>query len=352
MTHPIVVVGAGIVGASIAWNLARRGQAVLIIDQNGIGNGATGRSFGWINANFAETSAYFALRSAAIEAHHRMETALGPMATRWCGCLWWEDEGAAFEAHVKELDAFGYDARVVGRAEIARLAPTLAVPPEQAIHVAREGGGDGEVIAARLIEAAVALGAKVWIGPKVTGLLRQGGRVVGMETDHGPVRASQVIVAAGAGAAALTGLPMDNKPGLILRTRPLPPVIGPIIMAPDVHFRQDAEGRLVAGEIFSGDGPGQASITRDPGALADELIGRIRAHLPEQKIEIERITLGQRPVPKDGFPAVGPMEEGLYVASMHSGITLAPLIGDLVAREIVENDEAPELAQFRPTRFL
>ena len=53
MNHPIVIVGAGIVGASIAWNLARRGKPVLILDQTGIGKGATGRSFGWINANFA-----------------------------------------------------------------------------------------------------------------------------------------------------------------------------------------------------------------------------------------------------------------------------------------------------------
>ncbi len=93
--------------------------------------------------------------------------------------------------------------------------------------------------------------------------------MIGVATDHGPVPASRVIIAAGAGAAALTSLPMANKPGLILRTRPLSPFLGPIIMAPDVHFRQDAERRIVAGEIFSGDGPGQASITTDPGALAD-----------------------------------------------------------------------------------
>jgi len=351
MNHPIVIVGAGIVGASIAWNLARRGKPVLILDQTGIGKGATGRSFGWINANFAETPAYFALRSAAIDAHHEMEAALGPVATRWTGCLWWEDEGASFDAHVAELAAFGYEAQVVARPEIARMAPALATPPDQAIHVAREGGADGEVIAARLIEAAVALGAKIWIGPKANGFLRQGGRVIGVATDHGPVPASQVIVAAGAGAATLTGLPMANKPGLILRTRPLPAILGPIIMAPDVHFRQDAEGRIVAGEIFSGDGPGQASITTDPGSLALELIERIRVHLPGQEIEIERVTFGLRPVPKDGLPAVGPLEEGLYIASMHSGITLAPLIGTLVVLEIAEGSEAPELAPFRPSRL-
>ena len=197
----------------------------------------------------------------------------------------------------------------------------------------------------------VALGAKIWIGPKANGFLRQGGRVIGVATDHGPVPASQVIVAAGAGAATLTGLPMANKPGLILRTRPLPAILGPIIMAPDVHFRQDAEGRIVAGEIFSGDGPGQASITTDPGSLALELIERIRVHLPGQEIEIERVTFGLRPVPKDGLPAVGPLEEGLYIASMHSGITLAPLIGTLVALEIAEGSEAPELAPFRPSRL-
>ena len=63
----VIVVGAGIVGASIAYHLAAAGAAVTVLDAGAVGAGASAKSFGWINASFAETPAYYRLRRAAID---------------------------------------------------------------------------------------------------------------------------------------------------------------------------------------------------------------------------------------------------------------------------------------------
>ena len=64
--------------------------------------------------------------------------------------------------------------------------------------------------------------------------------------------------------------------------------------------------------------------------------------------------VGTRPVPIDGFPVVGNIEghEGVFVAVMHSGVTLAPLIGKLLASEMLKNSKSPLLESFRPSRFM
>jgi glycine/D-amino acid oxidase-like deaminating enzyme len=63
-------------------------------------------------------------------------------------------------------------------------------------------------------------------------------------------------------------------------------------------------------------------------------------------------TVGYRPTPADGFPAIGRMPgmEGLYVAVMHSGVTLAPLVGELAAKEIATGKRDPDLAPYDPGR--
>ena len=72
------------------------------------------------------------------------------------------------------------------------------------------------------------------------------------------------------------------------------------------------------------------------------------------KLILNNIKIGTRPVPIDGFPVVGNIEghRGVFVAVMHSGVTLAPLIGQLLASEMLKSLKSPLLETFRPSRFL
>lgn len=355
---PTVIVGAGIVGAAIAFELVQRGVPVVVVDRGVPGSGASSRSFGWINASFADTSAYYRLRHAAISAYRDIARQLPGLGLRWGGSLWWEEEGPAMDAQAAKLAALGYEAEIIDAGTFSALEPMIADPPARSIYARIEGAADGAELAGAFLKAAAAQGARVLTGCNVTGFLRNGQRITGIQTSHGDIAGETVVVAAGAQCADLLAgagvhLPMDNKPGLILHTQPVAPMLRHIVLSPDIHFRQDPAGRIIAGEVFSGDGPGAGRIGTDPFGLAEDLMVRLRGRLPDVALALEAVILGVRPVPVDGLPAVGPALDapGLYIAAMHSGITLAPLIGRLAARELAGGDEADLLASFRPGRF-
>src|ERR1700678_2690576 len=96
-TERIVVVGAGVIGASIAYHLAKRGARVAIVDAVGPGAGATEKSFGWINATFSKhPRAYFDLNQLGIAGWRRLETELGgELKVQWGGSVAWVAAGSA-----------------------------------------------------------------------------------------------------------------------------------------------------------------------------------------------------------------------------------------------------------------
>jgi glycine/D-amino acid oxidase-like deaminating enzyme len=134
-----------------------------------------------------------------------------------------------------------------------------------------------------------------------------------------------------------------------VHSKPLPKIMNGLVMAPDIHVRQSPDGRLVAGSDYGGADPG-ADAAHAAAALFGILQGTIRAPAP---IVFDRHTIGLRPIPVDGFPAIGPVPGagGLYAAVTHSGVTLAPAIGLFLAQEVIENRRDPLLAPYGLERF-
>ncbi len=355
LQDPVVVIGAGIVGAAIAYNLARDGARVTLVEQAVPAAGATSQSFAWINAHTPANPDYFRLRLASIEEYHRLEQALqGAFTVRWGGSLYWEAESADLHREADQLGELGYAAQVIGPARFAELAPDVANPPESCIHYELEGAVDPVSMTQALIDAAVGHGATTVFGCRANGFTRTGDRFSAVETSFGTIAASSIVMATGIFAQDLLAtagvrLPMANRTGIIIRTRPVDPFLTPLILTPEIHFRQDQDGSLLTGEDFGGHYAGG-----DPVDVAAELMDRLRARLPGiGGLELGRVTLGQRPIPLDGYPAVGWVGGGrsLYVASMHSGVTLAPIIGKIVSEEVLTEATSDMLAPYRPTRF-
>lgn len=357
MKQRVIIIGAGIIGASAAYALVKAGAEVVVVDRAAAASGATAKSFGWINAAFAETEAYFRLRLAAMQAWRDLDI---PMAApvRWKGALGCEVEGAALSAQATELRARGYPVETMGRAGFAALEPEVADPPAEAMLWSAEGAVDPAAATEALLSAAATLGAERLFGCEVQGFLRDGTRVVGVETSFGPLRADNVVVAAGIAGEGLVAslgvrLPMESKVGLIVQTMPVRRAVEHIILTPEIHFRQEDDGRLIAGEIFSGGGAHEGMIARDPRGLAAMILDKLRARLPAvEGIALGSLMLGLRPTPVDGLPVVGAARgvEGLYLAAMHSGITLGPLVGELIAAEVM-GQHSDLLTEFRPDRF-
>jgi len=351
----VVVIGAGIIGAALAYYLTKAGARVTVIGARQARHGATGASFAWINATIGNPRHYFDLRVAAMAEWRRLEGEIGGLNIVWSGSLLWEGlSPEELDAFVREHGSWGYDIRRIEHDEIARLEPALRAPPPFAALASREGALDPLAAIDALLAAACSGGARLRTGVEVTDIVAEGGQVRGVTTTDGKLAADHVAVAAGTGTAQLldplgVDLPMDNRDGLLIHTKPLAPLVNHVLMGADFDLRQGADGRILAGSSFGG-----TPLDDAPERLAADLLERLGALLyAPEPLELERWTVGCRPMPADTFPAAGPVPgvEGLTVAVTHSGITLAPALGQFLAREIIEGVQEPLLSPFQPARF-
>jgi glycine/D-amino acid oxidase-like deaminating enzyme len=100
---------------------------------------------------------------------------------------------------------------------------------------------------------------------------------------------------------------------------------------------------------FNGTAPG-VDPTATAGRVFDDMCSRL---IGGDQLELEGYRIGYRPIPEDGFSIVGRAEgvPGLYIAVTHSGITLAPAIGEFAAKEVLDGAAEPLLAPYRLSRF-
>jgi glycine/D-amino acid oxidase-like deaminating enzyme len=362
----VIVIGAGIVGASTAYRLAAAGAPVTLVDQGEPGAGTTANSFAWLNANHKPPAAYHTLNVDGIHAHARLAADLGvaPWLHR-TGNLTGAVGAPAIEAltaHVNALKEAGYPANLIGHRRAQDLEPDVQWPAGPMVafaHFPDEGWADGPLLVRTLVAAARALGAQVLPGDGVTAIDRAGGRVSGVALASGThVAADVAVVAAGRWSdrvAALAGLRLPLAPtcGLLAVTAPLRRGPRSVVYAPGVHFRPEGDGRVVL-QDNSTDALVDPSTPRDPALPAcRELLRRARAYLPELAgADIVEARVGIRALPADGYPIVGfaPGCPGLYLAVTHSGMTLGPLLGELIAAEALGQARDPRLATFRPER--
>ncbi len=353
MKPHILIIGAGIIGAAIAHRLAPKTH-VMVLEAATPATLASGSSFGWINASFFHDPTHHRLRAEAIAAWAR----LGPIAdaVQWTGTLWWEETGEKFDAMAGTLWDLGYPVREVSPAEFRRLEPNIAPPPDRSLLFAAEGAVEASTQTTRLLSAAADHGAQLWTGTRITGFAQTDAGVIGVLTDQGPVFADHVILATGAATESLLSplgikLPMLRRPGVLLATQPLPPAIHHILVGQAGELRQAASGHLMIAAALSHQSDDSEALPATPGHLADNVLARLGPLLPDYDLRWTRVTQALRPMPADGLPAVGQVASGLTVAVMHSGVTLAALMGELVADEVLGQGPSPWLAPYRPDRF-
>jgi D-hydroxyproline dehydrogenase subunit beta len=344
----ILIIGAGIIGANLAFRLSRAGAEVTVLEAKVPAAAASGRSFGWINASFYANPAHHRLRVEAMAAHHRLSAQLP--VPNWQGTLWFEDEGQGLDSLLAELTALGYPAEPLTQAEVATLEPALTYPPARALHFPTEGAIDAANLTRALLAAS---GAKVLSGIAAKSLIEAGGKITGARTAIGPMLADHTVLAAGTATPALLqtvglDLPMLTRPGLILRTKPVSFRLSHILVTPDQEIRQTPDGSLLA--PCAANHQSDASETVAAGA-AETTLANLRRLFGSQ-IELAETQLGHRPVPGDTLPVLGQAREGLSLAVMHSGVTLAAFAGEALAAQILGQGMHPLWAEYHPQRLL
>jgi glycine/D-amino acid oxidase-like deaminating enzyme len=160
-TH-FAVVGAGIVGSAIAFELCSRGAAVTLVDAGG--DRASENSFGWINASWFNRPDYFRLRHYSMGVWRRWAERVPGLNPSWSGCLVWDLDDPELDAFVRDHGAMGYAIRMVDRDTIRAIEPGLADPPARAALAEADGFIEAGPAASALRAAAAAAGARLLKG--------------------------------------------------------------------------------------------------------------------------------------------------------------------------------------------
>ncbi|HTV89968.1 MAG TPA: FAD-binding oxidoreductase [Stellaceae bacterium] len=362
-----IVIGAGVIGASVAYRLAEAGAEVTVLEASRVGGGTSGTSFAWTNAHKKPPRAYHELNVAGMKAHAALADEFG--ATPWWhggGSLEWvaEPERRAQAENVAQLGGWGYAAEWITRRETLELLPDIdaaAIGDAPVAFFADEGWLDPVVYAHAMLAAARRRHrATVICGVRVVDLGMAGDRVTGVRLADGARHDADIVVnCAGrwtndATRDAGLHLPLAPTVGFLVLTPPVAGGISRVIHAPTISLRPDGAGRLMLHW-----GPTDAAMRLDAALSpslpeARELVSRARRLLPGiGEVEPEAVRIAVRPIPGDQFSAVGPMPRisGYYLVVTHSGVTLSPFLGAAAADEIVHGQQRPELASFRPARF-
>lgn len=342
MSSDLVVVGAGIVGASVAYHAARAGADVTLVDAGRPGSGVTADSFAWIGSSGVRTGPAAAMRVIATDEYRRLEAELPGLPVTWSGSLSWGAE-AGVAVGADGAPEAGPGQEIVDAATVATLEPAVRQPPEWAVWAPGDGAIDSVGVVERLVAGARANGAQVHSDTPVTAVRRDAaGRVAGVETAAGALSGATVVLAAGVATAALgatagVSVPVEPSPATLFRFSAPAGLIRTVVNTPDFDIRQVAADRLIA----AADSP-----ERTLAAVRSTFRGAADVQLLSARVR-------ERPMPADGDPIIGPVAEvpGLYVAVLHPAVTLGAVVGRLVARELVDGALEPMLAGCRLDRF-
>ncbi|WP_199791366.1 NAD(P)/FAD-dependent oxidoreductase [Streptomyces sp. 142MFCol3.1] len=361
----VAVIGVGVLGACVGWNLSRHGADVIFIDAGRPGEGVTNWSFSWVNAsNKTVRRSYFDLNVAGMAAHRELAETIGPDSWWYpSGHLRWAGDPAAeakFLETAELLASWDYRVEVHTGDEVRRrLEPALTVPGRTPVlFYPDEGWVHGRHLVGRLVDRAVESGSERRSGAAVRDIgIRADGsiRTVAL-SDGSRLDVDAVVNSAGPSASQVAGLitrplPMRREPGVVTRIDCAQVPVHRALHAPHIEIRPDGDTSMV---LHSREIDALIDTGEDPAELSRMLHESAQRVIPELgNSRIAQARVAQRPIPADGFPSVGavPSVPGYYEAVSHSGITLGPVIGRLLASEILTGKRDTLLADFRPERF-
>ena len=364
----VVIIGGGVIGASVAWHLARLGvtDVVLLEKDISLAAGATGRSVGGIRHQFS-SAVNVRLSQVSIAQFHRFsEDTDAPADFVWRGYLFALDNAAdwaEFQTNVAMQQALGVDVRLLTPAEAAALVPGLMVDDLLgATYCPLDGVGDPYAITQGYAQAARRLGARVRIGVAATDIVVEGGRVVAVETTEGRIATRWVVNCAGPWAAQvgdLAGVDLPIVPlkrqvyitdAFDLMPRDIPMVID---FTPSFYFRREGAG-LVLG-MTNKDQPPGFDLSLDRNWLDVMITQALRRAPVLAEARIMRGWAGLYDTTPDGNPILGPVPEvaGFLVAAGFSGhgFMHSPATGQIIAEMIAHGAPSIDVAELGVERF-
>jgi glycine/D-amino acid oxidase-like deaminating enzyme len=384
-TADVVIIGGGVIGTAIAYYLTKLGVRPVLLERGDICAGTSGACDKAISMQSKNPGLHLdlALESSAMFPSLGEELGADLDYHRYGGMIAIENERqmAIMEKFVERQQSHGLPVEILGGDEARRRQPALS----PAILAATYSPADAEVSPLKLTfafaRAARRGGADLRTGTEVRGLLANNGRVEGVVTGSGAVKAGVVVNAAGVFAPAIgrmAGLELPIKPrrGQIIVTEPMPPIIrGEIWSAryivakynPEMIRSEDPEAADLGVGLAAGQTPEGTLLiggTREfvgydttvtPEATAAVLRHAVSVLPVLAKVHVIRTFAGLRPYTPDGMPILGPVDglEGFVMAAGHEGdgIALAPKTGKMIAEYIAGAETDKRLRELTLSRF-
>ncbi|RRN67787.1 glycine oxidase ThiO [Peribacillus simplex] len=365
--YDAIIVGGGVIGGSIAFQLAKRGKKVLLLEKDRLASKASSAAAGMLGAQ-AELDADNPLFTLASQSRG-MFPALSKELKDISGIdIELVNKGmfkvALSDEQVEELKKMikvqqdaGLEAEWLSTAEIRKTEPLLSDEIKGGMFIP----GDGQVSATRLslafTKSAAALGVDIKEFVHVFDLRTENGYVKGVSTNIGEFSSENVIVASGAWSTFLlekSGINLDTYPikgecFSVLTDRPL---LEKTIFSHGCYLVPKVGGRIIVGATVKANTFDQKVSMEGISTLIEKATQLLPAI---KETEWEKTWAGIRPQTGDGLPYFGehPAYKGLFIATGHfrNGILLSPITGVLIA-DIVEGKTNPEWSAFRLERSI
>lgn len=383
-TVDVVVVGAGIVGLSTAYHLARGGARVTLVERRDVAAGTSGSCDGNIMVQSKRPGLVLELAKASAAMFPELLDDVG-------GRVEYEHKGSlmVFE-NAEDLEvltpiiagqrAAGLDVRLLSPAEAAEIQPGLADHVIHATYLGTDATVDQLGLCFALARAVRARGVEIELGANVAEILVEGSRIQGVRTDRGEISAPHVVLAAGVWTPMIAGtlgvqLQIVPRKGHILVSEKWPPMVRTALLSPS-YVRHKHETNASTATLSGKDsvsfslhqsrvgtcfiGSSREFVGFDDSTSAEIVAAMAQAAVRmfpgAANVRIVRSFAGLRPYTPDGKPVVGEVSAhpGLYIAAGHEGdgIALGPVTGKIVADLILEHRCAWDIGALSPDRFV
>ena len=368
MSPDVIVIGAGVIGTSIASQLAKAGVKVVVVDRGRVGGQSTGASAGMIQLNPDRSTppALYELQqesarlypALASELRERTGMDIGYRAAPLLHVALHEEDEAHLRAHrAWQLD-HGVGVAWLDGAAALDLEPALNPAVRAALYYPNDYQLLPLVFAQALARAAVDLGAVLREGASVDRLLTEGDRVLGVAIGGETVHAGEVVIAGGAWASSWTEtlrtpIPIRPVRGQMLALRTLDSGLRNVVSSNDGYMLTKPDGSTYVGTTVEDVGYDARPTAAGIGGLLAR-VPRLAPRLADATFY--RAWAGLRPGTSDGRPLIGrlPGWDGVTIAAGHfrDGILLAPITGELVTDLLARRRPRLALDGFDPGRFL
>jgi glycine oxidase len=364
--YDVVVAGGGLIGASIAFELAQAGLHVGVYDAHEPGREASWASAGIISPSpegqgmipmVPLSKASAALYPNFIEAVQELTGQDVAYRTDGAIELFWEgDVREEISTLLAVYHGVGLRAEALTAEQAKELEPSLMEEVQGGVLRPDECSLDNRALTQGTLAAAKSIGVDIFAGNGATGTWKESGRCRGLLLTNGKVEAKWTIIAAGCFSARIEGVapyaPVFPTKGQMVVLRCEAVKIEHVLWSENVYLVPRNDGRILAGSTVE-----RIGFDHDvtAGGMKKIINGAIELVPELAKARIEETWAGLRPDSPDHLPILGPTDvEGLLMATGHfrSGILLAPLTARLMREWIMTQRVSVEWERFSPMRFL